>query len=370
MDSWYILHPLLNLARLAERDNDQAREQFLKSLDVQIKIAHHFKYQWPVFYDVDTLEIIKAEVEPGKGGELDVPGLYAHVLIQAFELTDDQRYLDEAMAASDALRDKGFELAYQLNNVVFGMTAMNRLAAITGDKGFLEISRVLCACLFDNVGLWSMRYGHSRNNSSFFGVFPMPTAPYTAAYEDAEVAAAALDYLRCPGDGLFAPLAVLLPEMLRHVTARLDTYYPANIVPDAVTESPKTGHIAPELKIPVEDLGDGWEKVGTVGQEVYGAGIAFSTLVRSYIRVPDRGEQIYCEYPWSMLSATRDRVEMKVHGDPRLQCRVRVLAEEEGGVHLERVVGSNSGELSAVGQGPDWCDFWVPGGQDVEFTFS
>ena len=86
--------------------------------------------------------------------------------------------------------------------------------------------------------------------------------------------------------------------------------------------------------------------------------------------MPDRGEQIYCEYPWSMLSSTPDRVEIEMYGDPRLQCRVRVLSEEQGGVHLERVVGSNSGELSATGQGPDWCEFWVASGQKVEFAFS
>ena len=72
----------------------------------------------------------------------------------------------------------------------------------------------------------------------------------------------------------------------------------------------------------------------------------------------------------AVLSSTRERVQIKLHGDPRLQCRVRVLAKEEGGVHLDRVVGSTSGELSAAGQGPDWCDFWVAAGQDVEFTFS
>jgi hypothetical protein len=185
------------------------------------------------------------------------------------------------------------------------------------------------------------------------------------------VSAAARDYILRPGDGLPAPLAVLLPELLRHVTARLDMYYPANIASDAVTDSPKTGHIVRELKIPVEDLGDGWEQVGTVGQEVYGAGIAFSTLARSYLRVPERAEQIYCEYPWSLSYASRDRVEITVHGDPRLKARVRVLAENNGDpLHLDHVVGSTTGELSPTAQGPGWCDFSITAGQDVAFTFS
>src|SRR4029079_12714966 len=96
MGSWCVFHPLLNLARLAlENGDDRAREQFLDSLDYVIDVAHHFDYDWPVFYDVDSLDVIKAESEPGKGGEHDVPGIYAHVMIQAFDVTKESRYLDE-----------------------------------------------------------------------------------------------------------------------------------------------------------------------------------------------------------------------------------------------------------------------------------
>ena len=152
MDSWYLFHPLLNLARLAGHGDKRARKLLLGSLDRVIEIAHHFHHVWPVFYDIDTLEVIKAESEPGKAGELDVPGLYAHVMLQAYDLTDDQRYLDEALAAAHALRGKGFELTYQTNNVAFGMVALQRLFQLTGDPEWLDISRVLCACLLDNVG--------------------------------------------------------------------------------------------------------------------------------------------------------------------------------------------------------------------------
>ena len=163
MDSWYLLHPMLNLARLAARGDDGARELLLRSLDREIEVAQHFRYEWPVFYDVDTLEVIKAESEPGKGGELDVPGLYAHVMLQAFDLTDDDRYLHEAIAAARTLHGKGFELAYQMNNVAFGMVALLRLFQVTGESDMRDMSRVLSACLFDNVGLWSTRYGKARD---------------------------------------------------------------------------------------------------------------------------------------------------------------------------------------------------------------
>ena len=35
-------------------------------------------------------------------GQTDVGGVYAWVMLQAFELTDDKRFLDEARAAIDA----------------------------------------------------------------------------------------------------------------------------------------------------------------------------------------------------------------------------------------------------------------------------
>jgi len=369
MDSWYLFHPLLNLARLAdERDDDDARKQFLESLDHVIDVAHHFDHNWPVFYDVDTLEVIKAESEPGKGGELDVPGLYAHVMIQAYEMTDEERYLDEANTALRSMLGKGFELTYQTNNVAFGMLAALKMYQRTGDEELLQLSHVLCACLFDNVGLWSTRYGHARDRASFFGVFPMPTAPYTAAYEQAEVAAVCLEYILRAGDELPDSLKVLLPELIRHVTARLDTYYPPCIPDEALTDSPKTGCMLRDVWIPVEDLADGWDEAGTVGQEVYGAGIAFSTVARSYIRVPDSSAQVYCEYPYRVVHADRRSVVLHVYGDPGLACRMRLLPDG-GWSGDERVEGSATGRIDVKAEGRRWRDYMVPAGQDVTVTW-
>lgn len=68
MDSWYLHHPLLNLSRMAVRGDEVAKELFVKSLDYAIKVARHFDYKWPIFYKMDTLEVIKAEAAPGDGG--------------------------------------------------------------------------------------------------------------------------------------------------------------------------------------------------------------------------------------------------------------------------------------------------------------
>ena len=94
MDSWYLHHPLLNLSRLALKGDEAAEKLFLNSLEFAIKVAHKFNYEWPVFYKMDTLEIVKEETQPGKGGEKDVPGLYAHVMLQAWELTGEEAFFN------------------------------------------------------------------------------------------------------------------------------------------------------------------------------------------------------------------------------------------------------------------------------------
>ena len=124
MDSWYLQHPLLNLSRLALKGDKEAEKLFLDSIDFAIKVAHKFNYEWPVFYKMDTLEVVKAETQPGKGGEKDVPGLYAHVMLQAWELTGEKRFLAEAEKAALKLRGLGFELFYQANNTSFSAGAL------------------------------------------------------------------------------------------------------------------------------------------------------------------------------------------------------------------------------------------------------
>jgi len=108
MDAWYLHHPLLNLGRLALQGVKNAEQLFLKSLPFTIRVAKHFKYNWPVFYHMETLQVIKAETKKGEGGEKDVAGLYAHGMLQAWDLTGEKQYLQEAEKAAKTLRGKGF----------------------------------------------------------------------------------------------------------------------------------------------------------------------------------------------------------------------------------------------------------------------
>ena len=111
MDSWYLLHILLNVGRVAAMGYEDAAKVFLASVDYAVKGAHRFGYRWPVFYDTRTFKVLKAEIAPGKGGERDIPGLYTHVMLQAWELSHESKYLREAECAAQYLQRRRLQPA-------------------------------------------------------------------------------------------------------------------------------------------------------------------------------------------------------------------------------------------------------------------
>jgi hypothetical protein len=327
MDAWYLHHPLLNLSRLALKGDEAAKKLFVDSLEFAIKVAHHFNYSWPVFYKIDTLEVVKAETKPGMGGEKDVPGLYAHVMLQAWELTKEKRYLNEAETAAKKLRGLGFSLLYQANNTAFAAGALLRLYKITKNQEYQELSYLCLANIFKNVRLWDCNYGHGKNFPSFFTLFPLSDAPYSAVYEEQEVFCAFHDYLRhAEGLDILPSARLLIAEYVRYLVDRAVYYYPPMLPKEMLKEKPKTGEVDPKLWIALEDLHDGWEQSGEVGQEVYGAGNAFGILPRHFMRVEGEPFMIYTDYPTYGFSAKKHQpASFRLAGDGRLSCRLMVV---------------------------------------------
>lgn len=327
MDSWYLHHPLLNLSRLALKGDKIATRLFLDSLDFAIKVAHHFKYQWPVFYKMDTLEVIKAETAEGKGGEKDVAGIYAHVMLQAWELTQEKRYLNEAERAAKTLQGYGFEIFYQANNTAFSAGALLRLYKITSNELYLELSYMCLAGLFRNVQLWDCNYGFGKKFPKFFSLYPLNDAPYTAVYEEQEVFCAFHDYLKhAEGVAILPSVKLLIAEYIRYLIDRAVYYYPTMLPGNMLEEKPKIGEVDPKLWIALEDLQDGWLKSGTVGQEVYGAGNAFGILPRHYLQIPGKPYMLYTDYPTLGFNGQKGKnITFKVLGDERISCRMMLV---------------------------------------------
>lgn len=227
MDAWYLHHPLLNLTRMAIDGDRLAKELLLNSVNYAIKVARHFKYCWPVFYKMDTLEVVKAESAPGKGGEKDVAGLYAHVMLQVWDLTGEQKYFDEAEQTARSMTQHGFDVLYQANNTMFAAKAMIRLYKETKDELYRDLAYLFLANIFKNVALWKCNYGFGKHFPSFFELFPLEDAPYTAVYEEQEAYAGAQEFLKyAQGIELLPAVRLLLAEFTRYAIQRMMFYYP------------------------------------------------------------------------------------------------------------------------------------------------
>ncbi|MEH3114820.1 hypothetical protein [Pedobacter terrae] len=328
MDSWYLHHPMLNLSRLALKGDKVAESLFLDSLGFVIKVAKRFHYDWPVFYKMDTLEIIKAETKPGEGGEKDVPGLYAHVMLQAYELTENNKYLLEAERAANKLAKIGFKLMYQANNTAFSAGALLRLYKITGKQKYLELSYTCLASIFQNVQLWDCNYGFGKHFPTFFSLFPLTDAPYTAVYEEQEVFCAFHDYLsHAQGIDIPDSVRLLCAEYIRFLINRAPYYYPPMLPAEMLSDEVKMGEVDRNLWIALEDLHDGTEPSGTVGQEVYGAGNAFGILPRQYIRLENESFLIFCDVPMHGIRKSSGKITFALQGHHSTQARVRITTE-------------------------------------------
>jgi hypothetical protein len=98
-----------------------------------------------------------------------------------------------------------------------------------------------------------------------------------------------------------------------------------------LSEEVKTGEVDPNLWIALEDLHDGWEKSGAVGQEVYGAGNAFGILPRHYMQVEGQPFMICTDYPTYGFSPKKHRpARFKLAGDGRLNSRLMIVKTAKG----------------------------------------
>jgi hypothetical protein len=376
MDSWYLHHPLLNLSRLALDGDKDAKKLLMDSIDYVIKVAHKFNYEWPVFYKMATLEVLKAETQEGQGGEKDVPGAYAHLMLQVWQLTGEKRYLDEAVTAAKKLDGLSFDIFYQANNTAFSAGALLRLYKETKDETFLNLSYLCIASILKNVQLWDCKYGNAKHYPTFFAVFPLKDAPYTAAYEEQEVYAGIHAFLReAEGIDILPSVRTLLAEFVKHIINRVSYYYPPRLPAEVLAgkDEVKTGEIDPNLWIALEDLQDGWNKSGQVGQEVYGAGIAFGIVPRQYFKVEDAGFLVFAEYPVTNFKIKQNTLTFFTRGDNRLKFRVAIVPIE--GKDIPKVTvsigkGKNAETVEQEkGGSKDYIEYYINGNSDVSINW-
>lgn len=351
VDSWYLYHPLSNLGRLAHWGHEDARKLFVDSVDYAVKVARHFKYKWPVKFDARTLEVLAEDRKPGEPGQTDAGGLYAYVMLQAWDLTENKRYIDEAKKAIDAMRARGFELAYQSNICAWGAIAALRLWLITRDDYYRDQSYVLIANFFRYSFLWDSEIGSAAHYPIFLGVTSLSDAVYMALYECFESFAAFDEYLHWGADNIRQSVQTLLAEYMKYTPSRAWFYYPSDLPEEIMAKDVRNGRIDRNLALPVEDLYADEKPAGQVGQEIYGSGAAFIFSTRAYHR-PQAPFDLFCEYPLHELEATdTNRLSFRIRGTQGYGCRARIFPH--GRAHADIKVIAADGSTVDVGRTPE-----------------
>lgn len=325
VDSWYLFHPLLRLAEMVRQGDDAAKRLFLDSIDYAIHTAKAFKYSWPIKFKMSTREVVLDSREPEQEvGQTDVAGLYAYVMLDAYELIGDAKYLEEAKQAVRKTQDLGFEIAYQLNITALGTAACLRLWKVTEDRFFLDQAWVFLASYIHNTALWSPDLGKVRENHLFFAVSCLHNGPYIAPFECFESYAAFRKCLEVAEDDLPDSVKLLMSEFMRYAHDRAWWFYPSELEETSLAHSPRNGKIVRSLAFPVEDLYLNGDPAGQVGQEVYGSGLAFTLAMSAYTRLPNHC-MLYCEYPVRYLTAQEEGIEFRVIGCPGTACHAQLL---------------------------------------------
>ena len=341
VDSWYLYHPLMNLARMALKGHAWADTLFRKSIASTVKAAQHFKYTWPIQYNVTTLEVITKDRGDGLG-QTDVGGFYAYVMLLAHELTGDRTYVEEAKTALKALERERFELVYQTNLTAWGALACLRLWKMEDNSHYLDQSYVFIAGLMHNCELWGSHIGLADSYANFFGVTCLHDGPYMAAYEAFEMFAAFDEALIAVGDQLPDDLNLLMCEYRRYALDVLWSFYPDTLPADGLAKDIRNGHIDRALSIPLEDLyGDG-SPAGQVGQEVYGAGSAFVLAARAYYHCGEAPFKLFCDYP-VQIDAEAKTVRVTLKGPSGQTARLRLIGDITG-VQLEGQTATETGD--------------------------
>lgn len=357
VDSWYLYHPLMNLARLAINGETWAKTLFFDALDFVIKVAQHFEYKWPIIYDLTDFSVVQQDRGAGLG-QTDVGGIYAYVMMQAHQLSGEVRYIDEARKALAAAEGYRFELAYQTNLTAWGATACLKLYKLTGERRFLDQSLTFIASFLHNCELWHSDICFAKSYANFFGVTCLHDGPYMAAYEAFECFMAFDEYLQEAGDDIDASVKLLLSEYWRNSLDVLWSFYPDALPEDALAKDIRNGHIDRTLSFPLEDIyGDG-SPAGQVGQEIYGAGAAFVIASRAFRECPDAPFRLFAEYPMT-ADCREDHIDIRLSGPPGFDARLRLL-RKAGPLSGIRLTAAGGELLRPSESGADFLEFKVP----------
>lgn len=360
VDSWYLYHPLLNLGRLSLDGDGEAKKLLMASIDYAIKAAHHFDYRWPVQFNVTDFSIITPTAYDDLG-QTDVGGLYAQVMLQLYDLTNDARFVQEARTAVNAAKGMRFNLNYQANLTAWGATACMRLWRITNEAIHRDQSYVYLASFFQNCVFWESEIGYAADYKTFLGVTCLQDAPYMAIYECFDSFAAFESYLALSGPDLDPAVRTLVSEFCKYALDRAWYYYPDVLPPEILATDIRNGHIDRKLSFPLEDLYPDGQPAGQVGQEIYGAGAAFTFATRAFHDVEDAPFRLFCNQFVRSTERTSDTaMALHIDGGETCSAELRFLRLKRRKLPKISVTSGGGEELRPRELTTDHVTFQVP----------
>ncbi|GAA6769815.1 hypothetical protein [Flavobacterium sp. CGRL2] len=131
-----------------------------------------------------------------------------------------------------------------------------------------------------------------------------------------------------------------------------------------VSDEAKTGEIGKTFWIPLEDLYNGWEKSGQVGQEVYGAGVGFGVMTRQYHQVRNEDFLIFTDYPIVNFKKVKKTITFKVLGNADFECNFKILLNEKSKIDFE--VFQNKKKIEPESKSKTLAEYKINGDSSVK----
>ncbi len=310
-DVWYELGHAVKVSELAlwYPDDIELRDLAIRSGDSWIDFAHTADYRFPKFYSFETWQ--------GTGQQPDSGGCFAYFMLLLHELTGEERYVNEARHALRALDGYGFRLSYETHMTAITAAAAARLYQIEPDPLYLDIINRATANLMRLSWIWESDYGFLKESSdappgspewwqgavrqrTFFGLNPTQRSAVITAKEQYEAWIYLIETLQRVHGELDLTTEKLIAEFVKHTLLTIPRSLPVFLPPGSATVHPSAYETVSEnnlsFMIPLEDLRDGWDISGAIGQEIYGAGMAPAMAALALVEIAP-GITVYSGYP-------------------------------------------------------------------------
>lgn len=291
-DTWYELGHALKLAELGLLGYDAAAKLARESQAAWMDYAHAVNYKFPQFYTFNTWK--------GTGQEPDAGGAYALYMLRLADLGCGQPCVAEAEAAVRAFPSHGFAFSYETHMTAMSALAAAELADRTGDDRWLADADGPIANLLRLSWIYESDFGQGPATPTFFGLGPTQRSGVITAKEQYEAWIYLSQFLRRAHGRIDPSVEKLVAEFCYHTLVTLANSLPPRLPAGLATQHPAAYPTVSanrlDLYIPLEDMRDGQNQWGVIGQEVYGAGMAPTLAALAYVQLAP-GVTLYSAYP-------------------------------------------------------------------------